>query len=114
MSKKRSPAGAFFAIILLFLILFFGVYCATEAKWLAEPPAVPALTATGQIQLQKTLDEAFPERKSTALSPLPYAIETKALDIAAGSAIIIDTATGSIKKTWICNKKNDASSTRPV
>ncbi|MBR1912376.1 MAG: serine hydrolase [Treponema sp.] len=54
------------------------------------------LTADQTAQLEETLDATFPERNTTALSHLPYKLLEPDLNIQAGSAILVDTATGSI------------------
>jgi len=53
------------------------------------------LTNVQQQELTKSLDKTYPER-SNILKPLPYAVIPAKLDIQAGSAIVIDVASGSI------------------
>jgi len=53
------------------------------------------LTKIQEQELNKSLDETYPGR-SNILKPLPYAVIPAKLDIQAGSAIIIDVASGSI------------------
>lgn len=97
MSKKnRGCLPLLIVLIFLTLLAAWGAYLFNEAKKVLEVQPLPSLTATQQRYMEENLDARYPERLSTDLSPLPYPCDMPDLDVAAGSAILIDTATGSI------------------
>lgn len=73
------------------ILISFGVY----AKSFIHPRTPQQLTAEQQQQLFSVLDNTFPERKAL-VSALPYQTVPANLFVNAESAILIDTATGSI------------------
>ncbi len=98
MSDKKKQGCLPLLIVLLFLVLLaaWGAYLFGEAKQILAVQPLPSLTATQQRYLEESLNARYPERLSTDLSPLPYPCGMPDLDLGAGSAIIIDTASGSI------------------
>ena len=94
--KKRGCLPLLIVLIFLVLLAGWGAYLFGEAKQVLGVQPLPSLTATQQRYLEESLDARYPERLSSGLSPLPYPYEMPDLDLAAGCAIIVDTATGSI------------------
>lgn len=104
-TDKKNPKGknrgfvSFFLAILFFSIAFYAVYIYTETRRVLNPEAVPARTASQQVNLDKVLNQKFPERTKVTLTSLPYGELVSPLAgnaIHAESAILIDTSTGSI------------------
>ncbi len=94
--RKRGRIRWLVAAAVLLTILAWGAYLFNEAQRLLNVQELPSLTATQQRYMESVLDSRYPERLSTDLAPLPYGHEAPELDLAAGCAILIDTATGSI------------------
>lgn len=84
-----SSAAGF--IVVAILSLFFCLY----AKDILNPRTPQALSAAQESLLQSSLDSRYPER-TQLVSALPYKTIPAVLDVNAESAILIDTATGSI------------------
>ena len=92
MLKKTSLISE--GISLLFILALAGAFSASVAN--ALNPVHPAeLTDSQKNSLSIKLDELYPER-TALLTSLPYSTTAAKLNIAAESAIIIDTETGSI------------------
>ncbi len=91
LKKVKLSIFAFAAITALSAVLFFCFY----VRSFRTPVQPQALTAVEQKNLETILDSAFPARK-VMLRNLPYKTLPAHLDIGAESAILIDTATGSI------------------
>lgn len=94
--KKRGFLPLIIVLIFLVLLALWGWYLFNEVKRVLAVQPLPSLTATQRKYVGETLDARYPDRLSTGLSSLPYSLEPPDLDVAAGSAIIVDTATGSI------------------
>src|SRR5574344_2232579 len=78
-------------IVVAILSLFFCLY----AKDILTPRTPQALSAAQESLLQSSLDSRYPER-TQLVSALPYPTVPVQLEVNAESAILIDTATGSI------------------
>ncbi len=79
--------------IVIYLSLFFYALIYTESFY--HPENTAPLTENQTLILEKTLDEKYPSRKQIT-GNLPYNVVPAELNINAESAILIDTATGSI------------------
>ena len=66
-----------------------------DAKSYLTPAEAQPLTSEQKEKQESVFDVLYPDRNEI-LSPLPYSLKTDPLSIYAGSAILIDTATGSV------------------
>lgn len=80
---------------LLVLAAAYSVTTGVRLFRFKQHKAPAPLTQVEQQALSETLDKTYPGR-SDILKPLPYAVIPAKLDVAAGSAIIIDVASSSV------------------
>lgn len=81
-------------VFVLFIQLYFAVVGLRIIQF-RHPSPVKPLTDIQRQELNASLDSSYPERNNL-IKPLPYQVVPAKLDIKAASAIIIDTASGSI------------------
>lgn len=79
--------------IIIYFALF--IYAFIYSESFSHTEAVSLLSETETYLLEKTLDEKYPQRKQIT-GALPYNVVPAELNVYAESAILIDTATGSI------------------
>ncbi len=84
----------FFFIVVFCLVVAILFFTSLKAA-LNQTNATP-LTVEQSEKLESTLNEAFPKRTSKLLTDLPYPVKPANLDIASGSAILVDVETGSV------------------
>ena len=96
---KRAKS---FRIILLLVALILAICIAfatsifLTAQRALNPKEPAPISQEEALSLSRTLDALYPERASYTLKPLPYTIQMPELNIAAKSAILVDTKSGCI------------------
>ena len=93
---KKSGRIIIVVIIVLALLSAFSAVVYTGAKGAVHPAETSVLSAEENSQLNLYLDSLYPERTSIQLAPLPYSAKVDPPSLKCGSAILIDTRTGSI------------------
>ncbi len=93
---KKIQLPLIFFIILSALCIFCSFCISDVRKMIRAENYVQELTEEQKVQLKQELDEKFPVRTEINLSELPYNLAKPDFIIHAGSAILIDTVTGSI------------------
>ncbi|MCH5290974.1 MAG: D-alanyl-D-alanine carboxypeptidase [Treponema sp.] len=91
----HSPLFVTIHSIATMIVCALALYLLCAAKSIVWPPEPRALSRSEMAQLDNLLNQRYPERLQL-LSPLPYPTVPAELELYAKSAIIIDTATGSI------------------
>lgn len=90
--KRLALACSLPGNVIAFLL---AIYAFVYAQGFFHPENIKQLSQEQTVLLEQTLDEKFPVRKDI-ISYLPYNVVPAELDVFAGSAILIDVATGSI------------------
>ena len=94
MKKSGKILVVVFSVIAVLAAFSAVIY--TGAKNAVHPKESISLDAEQKKELAGYLDSMYPERTSIALSALPYKVKADLPSVKCGSAIIIDTRTGSI------------------
>ena len=94
--KKKSVRILVVILGIVLLLSAFSVVVYTGAKNAVHPDEAFALSTEEKNTLNDYLDSMYPERTSINLSPLPYTVTADAPKLKCGSAILVDTRTGSI------------------
>lgn len=93
---KKSGRIIIVVVIVLAVLAAFSAVIYTGAKNAVHPGEIASLSAEENSQLNDYLDSAYPERTSIEIKPLPYTVKMDPPSLKCGSAILIDTRTGSI------------------
>jgi serine-type D-Ala-D-Ala carboxypeptidase (penicillin-binding protein 5/6) len=95
LTKRYNYIIRSFTAALLVLVASYSVTAGVRFARFKQHKGPAQLTKIQQQELTNALDKMYPGRNNI-LKPLPYAVIPAKLDIQAGSAIVIDVASGSI------------------
>lgn len=93
---KKSGKIILTLLVLLAVVTAFSIVVYTGAKAAVHPKELASLSGQEGEDLKAYLDTLYPERTSIEIKPLPYSVRLDEPKVKCGSAILIDTLTGSI------------------
>ncbi|MBR6152879.1 MAG: D-alanyl-D-alanine carboxypeptidase [Treponema sp.] len=96
MKKNKTKHILLIILIVLVVLAAFSAVIFTGAKKAVHPDATALLSEQEKKELSLYLDSLYPDRTSIEIKPLPYSVGFDEPSLKCGSAILIDTRTGSI------------------
>lgn len=93
---KKTSKGIIVSLIIILILSAYALTVFLTTKSVIEIQPLGSRTSEQEITMNSILNQKFPERKSIALKGNPFDINTDDIYIKAKSAIIVDTATGTV------------------